>query len=244
MYVLLFFLEFITNFLPSYILSNYLKDEEQSIAPSPKLMSGQNEPLPRRNRGRDRTDDEISSVTSAEAYLEISSRESKPRSVDNNFRTAQKSTEDSSITPSKSGLRLKSSAQIQNQSGITRIVAPNVDKLSYSSVVEVKIQGSDEIVSVLCASDVLKMRSVYFYEMLSTRVEHEPKPTTRGIAIANTPQASDDTSVFNASNSNGREEIVIYDSSPFECAAFLESLHDGRNLSTSGEWSYNWARLR
>lgn len=40
-----------------------------------------------------------------------------------------------------------------------------------------------------------------------------------------------------------REPVTIPEISPFEAAAFLESLHEGRSLF-KGEWSSCWARLR
>lgn len=46
-----------------------------------------------------------------------------------------------------------------------RIIAPNVDKISPISVVEVRLQSVGECVAILCSVDVLKMRSVFFYEV-------------------------------------------------------------------------------
>ena len=47
-----------------------------------------------------------------------------------------------------------------------RIIAPNVDKISPISVVEVRLQSIGECVAILCSVDVLKMRSVFFYEVI------------------------------------------------------------------------------
>lgn len=48
-----------------------------------------------------------------------------------------------------------------------RIIAPNVDKISPISVVEVRLQSIGECVAILCSVDVLKMRSVFFYEVFN-----------------------------------------------------------------------------
>lgn len=40
-----------------------------------------------------------------------------------------------------------------------------------------------------------------------------------------------------------REPLLIPEVSPFEAAAFIESLHEGRQVC-KGEWNYCWARLR
>ena len=44
-------------------------------------------------------------------------------------------------------------------------------------------------------------------------------------------------------NQTWREPLLIPEVSPFEAAAFIESLHEGRQLC-KGEWNYCWARLR
>lgn len=51
-----------------------------------------------------------------------------------------------------------------------RIIAPNVDKISPISVVEVRLQSIGECVAILCSVDVLKMRSVFFYEVRNMSV--------------------------------------------------------------------------
>lgn len=109
--------------------------------------------------------------------------------------------------------------------GEARIVAPNVSKLSPFSAVEVRLETGNECVAVLCSVDVLKMRSGYFHDILS---EQE-----KNISPANALQGS----VL------WRDPIIIAEQSPFEAAAFLESLHEGRVLFR-GEWNYCWARLR
>lgn len=104
---------------------------------------------------------------------------------------------------------------------VTRIIAPNVEKLPAHSVVELVLQG-DEVVSVLCSVDTLKMRSEYFYEHLSAL----ERKTDEQSSIGTVP-------------------LVIDDPSPFEAAAYLESMHDGgKSLSGRGTWSYHFARLR
>jgi len=91
----------------------------------------------------------------------------------------------------------------------TRLIAPNVSKLPEGSVVSVEIQGEDELVSISCSRDVLKMRSAFFFDKIDVKLK----------------------------------SISIRDVAPFECATFLESLHDGRNLTADAKWSFNWARL-
>ena len=105
-----------------------------------------------------------------------------------------------------------------------RIIAPNVGKLTRSSVIEIKLNSINESVTVLCSIDVLKMRSGFFHDVLREREEN-----------------------LNMSNSKNleslREPISIPEISPFEAAAYLESLHEGRALF-KGEWNMCWARLR
>lgn len=50
------------------------------------------------------------------------------------------------------------------------------------------------------------------------------------------------TTIPNSSNWQ-RDPIILNEYSPFEAAAFLESLHEGRTLF-KGEWNMCWARLR
>ena len=105
-----------------------------------------------------------------------------------------------------------------------RIIAPNVGKLSRNSVIEIKLNSINETVAVLCSIDVLKMRSGFFHDVLREREEN--------------------LSMSNAKNFESiREPISIPEISPFEAAAYLESLHEGRALF-KGEWNMCWARLR
>jgi hypothetical protein len=104
----------------------------------------------------------------------------------------------------------------------TRIVAPNVDKLSPASVVEVRLQAPNssssngvEVVAILCSVDVLKMRSSYFHEVLMGT-----EPST---------------------DSGWRDPLIITDASPHEAATFLEVMHDC--ITQSKDWNFAWARL-
>lgn len=119
-----------------------------------------------------------------------------------------------------------------NNGTSSRIVAPNVSKLSPNSAVEVRLQSSKDTVVVLCSVDVLKMRSGYFHNILT---EQESKMTKQGPIPAATTSST--------ANILWREPIIIPEESPFEAAAFLESLHEGRAIFR-GEWNYCWARLR
>jgi hypothetical protein len=115
--------------------------------------------------------------------------------------------------------------------GEARIVAPNVSKLSPHSAVEVRLQSADECVAVLCSVDVLKMRSGFFHDVLCEQENNKDLGTNNG-----------DTPELNP-NVLWREAVVVPEESPFEAAAYLESLHEGRALFR-GEWNFCWARLR
>eukprot|EP01038_Epipyxis_sp_PR26KG_P011204 gene11204-15028_t len=104
-----------------------------------------------------------------------------------------------------------------------KFVAPNVSKLSAQSAVEVKLQSRTEIISVLCAVDVLKMRSHYFYDYLSEQ------------------EKNDSTKSMNA-GLLWREPIIVDEEYPYDAASFLESLHEARS-SHKGDWNMVWARL-
>jgi hypothetical protein len=87
---------------------------------------------------------------------------------------------DSDITESKrKPNRLSRSDQLLSpqmttgESGTSeaRIIAPNVDKLSPISVVEIRLQSVDECVAILCSVDVLKMRSIFYREVTIKRYE-------------------------------------------------------------------------
>lgn len=121
------------------------------------------------------------------------------------------------------------SALPMRHQGESRIVAPNVSKLSPHSAVEVRLQSADECVAVLCSVDVLKMRSGFFHDVLCEQENN------RDVNGGNTPELNP--------NVLWREAIVVPEESPFEGAAYLESLHEGRALFR-GEWNYCWARLR
>lgn len=118
--------------------------------------------------------------------------------------------------------------------GEARIVAPNVSKLSPHSAVEVRLQSTTECVAVLCSVDVLKMRSGFFHDVLCEQ-ESATQLTGQGGVNETLPELNP--------NVLWRQPIVVPEISPFEAAAFLESLHEGRALF-SGNWSLCWARLR
>lgn len=111
------------------------------------------------------------------------------------------------------------------ESAEPRIVAPNVSKLSPQSVIEVRLQSLNESVAVLCSVDVLKMRSGFFHQVLAEQERHRVNK-----------------SVNSSCDNIWREPITIPETSPYEAAAFLESLHEGRAIS-KGEWNYCWSRL-
>lgn len=107
-----------------------------------------------------------------------------------------------------------------------RIVAPNVSKLSPQSVIEVRLQSLSEIVAILCSVDVLKMRSGFFHQVLAEQERHRLNK-----------------SVTSSSDNIWREPITIPETSPYEAAAFLESLHEGGRSISKGDWNYCWTRL-
>jgi hypothetical protein len=74
---------------------------------------------------------------------------------------------------------------------------------------------------------MLTRRSAFFHDLLEE--QERDKPLSSSSALGN--------------GSIWREPITINEMSPFEAAAFLESLHEGRSLF-KGEWNYSWARLR
>lgn len=106
----------------------------------------------------------------------------------------------------------------------SRIIAPNVAKLSAHSTVEIILNSNIEDAVILCSADVLKMRSQYFETILLEQEKLSSSPTT-------------------PSNTMWRSAIVIEEPSPYEGAAFLESIHEGKGLYC-GEWNLCWARLR
>lgn len=125
--------------------------------------------------------------------------------------------------------------------GEARIVAPNVSKLSPHSAVEVRLQSNSESVAVLCSVDVLKMRSGFFHDVLNEQEKNNGGPPPN----IHTRNANNTTTNHSPPHNNilWREPIIIPEKTPFEAAAFLESLHEGRALFR-GEWNYCWARLR
>lgn len=135
-----------------------------------------------------------------------------------------------------------SNTPLRPLTGDSRIVAPNVSKLSPHSAVEVRLMSSSDMVVVLCSVDVLKMRSGFFHDVLTNQ---ENNHATTSAGQQRTPTNSMVTDNGNPSGSNvlWRDPIVIPEHNPYEAAAFLESLHEGRALFR-GEWNYCWARLR
>ena len=118
------------------------------------------------------------------------------------------------------------SSSMHSTASNTRIIAPNVSKLSLGSVVEILLEGDHECVAVLCSVDVLKMKS-HFFRSLLLKQELE-------IASTSSPPSA---------NELWRRSLAMEQQSPFEAAAFLESLHEGRGVA-SGEWCLSWATLR
>jgi hypothetical protein len=135
------------------------------------------------------------------------------------------SQETSPTQPSYRSDSYMSTATKTQESAEPRIVAPNVSKLSPQSVIEVRLQSLNESVAVLCSVDVLKMRSGFFHQVLAEQERHRINK-----------------SVSSSSDNIWREPITIPETSPYEAAAFLESLHEGRTI-VKGEWNYCWARL-
>eukprot|EP01041_Mallomonas_annulata_P007489 gene7489-15328_t len=116
-----------------------------------------------------------------------------------------------------------------------KIIAPNVGRLSASSTVEVQMQSLAECVIVVCSVDILKMKSGFFYGILSSQEEQMDDEN-------NNNNVQQQQSTVKQSSTQWRPPIIIPETSPFEAAAFLESLHEGRALF-KGEWNISWARL-
>lgn len=144
--------------------------------------------------------------------------------------------------------------------GEARIVAPNVSKLSPNSAVEIRLQSNKESVTVLCSVDVLKMRSGFFHDILSDQEKnyvksidpaqiqaHNKAMLNLNLSNSFTSTVSTPNNMLNSQNYSSnilwRDPIIIPEATPFDAAAFLESLHEGRALFR-GEWNYCWARLR
>ena len=108
-----------------------------------------------------------------------------------------------------------------------RIVAPNVDKLTPASVVEIRLESSQKPggtlakrVSILCSVDVLKMFSSFFFEVLVHCDENNMQFNEDGF----------------------RPPIVLAEQEPDDGAAFLYMMHQSK-LSSITDWSINFARL-
>lgn len=115
-----------------------------------------------------------------------------------------------------------------------RIVAPYVSKISPYSAVEVRLQSTTDLVSILCSVDVLKMRSTFFYDLLSEQ-DHVRNLQRRSSVTNNKSNASNNKNSSSKNNCNDdllnkmwRDPIILPESSPYEAAALLESLHEGR----------------
>lgn len=82
------------------------------------------------------------------------------------------------------------------------------------------------------------MRSGFFHDVL---MEQERKVNNN----TNTQSVNNTLKQNNNINTNilWREPIIVPEISPYEAAAYLESLHEGRALF-QGEWNFCWARLR
>lgn len=132
------------------------------------------------------------------------------------------------------GSKSAGSRQIIDSSvtGEPRIVAPNVDKLSPSSVVELRLQSLTECVAVLCSVDVLKMRSGFFHQVL---IDQEKTNVGNKTNTGSSLTSHSTVGIW-------REPITVPENSPFEAAAFLESLHEGRG-AFKGDWNLTWTKL-
>jgi hypothetical protein len=124
-----------------------------------------------------------------------------------------------SLTTSESGD--ESVAKDNSGMGEARIVAPNVERLSPASSVEIRLQSEVDCVAVLCSVDILKMRSQFFYEVLGEQ-EHNYSPSKYEV---------------------WRCPITIPEAAPFEAASFLEFLHMAKQRNKTAEWNFAWCRL-
>lgn len=210
------------------------------------------------------SDDEAASFTNQDTlsrdtaghYQEIN------QNNDNNLEHIQPSgitiipeTEDHSIASKLS--RSTTTSKIERLLYESRIVAPNVSKLSPYSAVEVRISSTVDNVAVLCSVDVLKMRSGFFYDILCEQEHQQELAAIKYITRTSSPHLrhniEDSKNEENLlpiktpcsePNIMWRDSIVVPgDNAPYDTAAFLESLHEGKSLYR-GEWNFCWAKLR
>ena len=122
----------------------------------------------------------------------------------------------------------------------TLIIAQNVNRLPMESIVQVhlKSMSNDTETTVLCSIDVLRMKSVYFQHILEQALTQNRSNTP------NDPiKHHSNVPPINQTNPDHTLIIDVQEEFPFDAAALLESLHDGRTLF-KGEWNSCWARLR
>jgi hypothetical protein len=169
------------------------------------------------NEEDDDDDDDYSSIGSksndanANAAVDPSSQSKLRVSVDTGMHALEPFSKVPHVNSSLSYAALQREQQ-RRQAGIvtakleaeSRIVAPNVARLSPGSCVEIRLHSGDTCVAVLCSVDVLKMRSVFFHDILA-----EQDMTSR-------------TDIRR--NEIWRAPIVVPESSPYEAAAFV-SVH-------------------
>ena len=103
----------------------------------------------------------------------------------------------------------------------SRIVAPNVSRLTPGSCIEIRLQSEDVCVAVLCSVDVLKMRSVFFHDIL----EEQDQMNGSGYSSTSSSMANNNKALCTGSTKDiWRSAIIVPESSPFEAAAFVSFL--------------------
>jgi hypothetical protein len=109
------------------------------------------------------------------------------------------------------------------------ILAPNVHKLPECSLVRVMLQSNTEKVTMYCSSDILKMKSPFFGNILLEQ-EQCAASEPRHLKSAAEKQAM------------WRSPIVLAESFPYEGAALLERMHENYLLSAL-VWNSTFCRL-
>ena len=123
----------------------------------------------------------------------------------------------SNNTVSTLGSQSVSSKGTTNGNNESRIVAPNVDKLSPYSVVEIRLQSLTECVAVLCSVDVLKMRSMFFHQVLKDQEKSRTDTRVKNVATGNTTVSSQSDGIW-------RDPITVPENSPFEGILLIQLL--------------------
>lgn len=113
------------------------------------------------------------------------------------------------------------------------ILAPNVHKLPESALVKVTLQSNNEKVTMYCSSDILKMKSPFFGNILLEQENWRCKD-------ADVRRGPGDTQ---SAPGLWRSPVVLAEAYPYEAAALLENMHENYLLNALA-WNSTFCRLR